>query len=129
MTSTSFAVSRRTCLKAPTLSSAFHGGMCDAMSSARIDSAHGYASSYVISDIGATPPSTWHGVHFSRTIGNTSSLYVYLDVTALCAWPTRVESAMAPPTRSSVAAMRSASLRSARLSAERVFIVLEMRTE
>src|SRR2546425_6405453 len=33
------------------------------------------------------PPVTWQLPHRSRTIGNTSSLYVYLDVIALCASP------------------------------------------
>jgi hypothetical protein len=35
------------------------GGMRPAVSSSRIDSAHGAASLYVMSDIGAGPPLTW----------------------------------------------------------------------
>ena len=74
MMSSSFDDSVCARFSSPKPSSAFHGGMCDATSSARIDSAHGNASSYVISDIGATPPGTWHREQRSRKIGNTSSL-------------------------------------------------------
>ena len=40
-----------------------------ASSSARSDSAHGNASSYLRSDIGPTPPSTWHRPQRFRKIG------------------------------------------------------------
>ena len=36
---------------------------------------------------GAAPPSTWHGVQWSRKIGNTCSLKVYFDVIGLWASP------------------------------------------
>ena len=59
---------------------------CDrASNSTRIDSPHGTVSSYVISDIGATPSATWQRAHRSFRIGNTSSLYVNGDVIGLCA--------------------------------------------
>src|SRR6266576_4758849 len=41
------------------------------------------------------PAVTWQLPHRSRTIGNTSSLYVYLEVIALCASPCWTPSAMA----------------------------------
>src|SRR4051812_15741382 len=55
----------------------------------RMDAAHATApppsALYERSDIGAGPPLTWQLPHLSRTIGKTSSLYVYFDVTPLCA--------------------------------------------
>jgi hypothetical protein len=38
--------------------SAYHGGIASPTSFSRIDSAHGTASAYVISDIGVAPPAT-----------------------------------------------------------------------
>ena len=51
-----------------------HGGVSLLSNSRRSDSAHGAASSKVMSDMGATPPSTWQRPQRSRTTGKTSSL-------------------------------------------------------
>src|SRR5437773_376922 len=47
-----------------------------------------------MSDIGATPPSTWQAPQRSRTIGKTCSLNVYFEVTGLCASPKLTASRM-----------------------------------
>src|SRR4051812_8223251 len=44
----------------PNSASANHGGICFAVVFVLIERAHGRASSYEISDIGATSPGRWH---------------------------------------------------------------------
>src|SRR3954462_121472 len=60
-----------------------HGGICRAPTRAAIDFAHGRASSYVISDIGAILSGRWHDSHFCWKIGATS--FVNVTVLALSA--------------------------------------------
>src|SRR5436853_6984471 len=51
--------SLRSLLNTPASGSANHGGICFACVLVLIDRAHGLASSYEISDIGATSPGRW----------------------------------------------------------------------
>src|SRR6185436_16336840 len=60
----------------PTVLSMCHGGICRAPTREAIDFAHGRASSYVTSDIGAMPSARWHDSHFSWKIGATSFVNV-----------------------------------------------------
>src|SRR6185436_284479 len=56
----------------PTVLSMCHGGICLEPTRAAIDFAHGRASSYVTSDIGAMLLGRWHDSHFCWKIGATS---------------------------------------------------------
>src|SRR5471030_1606352 len=65
----------------PTVLSMCHGGICRAPTRDAIAFAHGRASSYVISDIGAMLSTRWHNSHFCWKIGATS----LVNVTVLAA--------------------------------------------
>src|SRR3954468_3065630 len=67
-----FALSRRSLENSPTSGSANHGGICFAWVLVLIDRAHGRASSYEISDIGATSPGRWQVWQLFWRIGRTS---------------------------------------------------------
>src|SRR5437016_1464119 len=56
----------------PTVLSRCHGGIWCAATRVRIERAHGLASSYVTSDIGAIESGRWHDWHFCWKIGATS---------------------------------------------------------
>src|SRR5215467_1677890 len=58
--------------KRPYSGSANHGGICFAVVFVLIDRAHGRASSYEISDIGATSPGRWQVWQLFWRIGRTS---------------------------------------------------------
>src|SRR4029450_13983105 len=60
----------------PTVLSMCHGGICLEPTRAAIDFAHGRASSYVRSDIGAMLLGRWHDSHFCWKIGATSLVNV-----------------------------------------------------
>src|SRR5262245_52844910 len=60
----------------PTVLSMFHGGICREATRARIDRAHGRASSNVRSDIGAIESGRWQASHFAWKIGATSFVKV-----------------------------------------------------
>src|SRR6476469_7341867 len=60
----------------PTVLSMCQGGICRAPTRAAIDLAHGRASSYVISDIGAMLSGRWHDSHCCWKIGATSLVNV-----------------------------------------------------
>src|SRR5438067_12701397 len=70
----------------PTLRSMNHGGMSRCEIFCLIDRAHGRASSYVMSDIGAIDPGRWHTTHDLYMIGATSLVKVGESVVApVCA--------------------------------------------
>src|SRR5436190_14802326 len=71
-TSISCALSLRSFEKRPNSASANHGGICFACVLVLIERAHGRASSYEISDIGATSPVRWHVWQLFWRIGRTS---------------------------------------------------------
>src|SRR3954465_15446809 len=60
----------------PMVLSMCHGGIWRAPTRDAIDFAHGRASSYVISDIGAMLSGRWHDSHFCWKIGATSPVNV-----------------------------------------------------
>src|SRR5471030_1283605 len=60
----------------PTVLSMCHGGICRAPTREAIALAHGRASSYVISDIGAMLSGRWHPSHFCWKMGATSFVNV-----------------------------------------------------
>src|SRR5215831_2686940 len=60
----------------PIVLSRCHGGIWRAFTRLAIDCAHGRASWYVTSDIGAIEPARWHDSHFSWKIGATSFVKV-----------------------------------------------------
>src|SRR5262249_14035197 len=60
----------------PTVLSMCHGGICRPPTRAAIDLAHGRASSYVTSAIGAIPSARWQDSHFAWKMGATSLVYV-----------------------------------------------------
>src|SRR5215470_9451066 len=60
----------------PTAGSAPHGGISRATTFCLTARAHGRASSYVISDIGAMPVGRWHSAQFLYRIGATSFVNV-----------------------------------------------------
>src|SRR5262245_40888925 len=60
----------------PTVGSRFHGGISRRLTRVLIARAHGRASSYVSSDIGATCPGRWHDTHDRIMIGATSFVNV-----------------------------------------------------
>src|SRR5688500_9161221 len=55
-------------LKTPCAGSAPHGGTVRVATRLRIDRAHGRASSYLISDIGANIAGRWHSTHLEYKI-------------------------------------------------------------
>src|SRR6185295_10120297 len=63
----------------------FQGGMVRSEMRARIDRAHGRASAYVTSDIGAIESGRWHASHLSWKIGATSLVNVGALAGAVCA--------------------------------------------
>src|SRR5687768_9520987 len=65
MVSISLSVSRGSFLKVPCDGSAPQGGMVRVATRLRIDFAHGRASSYLISDIGANIVGRWHSTHLA----------------------------------------------------------------
>src|SRR4030095_12895346 len=64
----------------PTVLSMCHGGIWRAPTRAAIDFAHGRASSYVASDIGAIPSARWADSHLFWKIGATSFVNVTVFV-------------------------------------------------
>src|ERR1043166_9507581 len=66
------SVSLRSFANSPNSASANQGGICFAVVLVLIERAHGRASSYEISDIGATSPARWHVFHLFWRIGRTS---------------------------------------------------------
>ena len=65
MVSISLSVSRGSFLNVPCAGSAPQGGMVRVATRLRIDFAHGRASSYLISDIGANIVGRWHSAHLA----------------------------------------------------------------
>src|SRR6185503_8252016 len=64
----------------PTVLSMCHGGIWRVPTREAIDFAHGRASSYVASAMGAMPSARWHDSHFAWKIGATSLVYVTVFV-------------------------------------------------
>src|SRR5947209_5057548 len=93
----------------PTVRSMCHGGICLAVTRARIARAHGRASSYVTSDIGAIESGRWQASHFSRKIGATSLVKV-TGRGAVCAEAKVDAEKMTSPARGIVAARNPAEL-------------------
>src|SRR6266850_2795299 len=60
----------------PTFRSICHGGIWRSPTRALIERAHGRASVYVTSDIGAIESGRWHASHFSWNIGAMSLVNV-----------------------------------------------------
>src|SRR5260370_15283480 len=78
MVSICSSLSDRSFLKCwiPTVRSICQGGICRVLTRAAIDFAHGRASSYVTSDIGAIQSARWHDSHLLWKIGATSLVNV-----------------------------------------------------
>src|SRR5262247_2397696 len=87
----SFSDSRRSLTNSPCDGSACHGGIAPFPTCVAIDFAHGRASLYVRSDIGAISPGRWQLVQFLYRMGATSLLNV--GVAGACA-PNDVDDAM-----------------------------------
>src|SRR4051812_29579121 len=66
------AESRRSFANVPGAASAYHGGMLRSATRRLIACAHGRASAYVRSDIGAISPARWQLTQFAYKIGATS---------------------------------------------------------
>src|SRR3954451_19191687 len=84
----------------PTVLSMCHGGIWRDATRVLMARAHGRASSYVISDIGAIEFGRWQASHFSWKMGATSLVNVTSPVPAACAeTPARHRRPAPNPTR------------------------------
>src|SRR6185436_14248428 len=84
----------------PTVLSMCHGGIWRAPTRDAIDFAHGRASSYEISDIGAMLSGRWHDSHFCWKIGATS--LVNVGVFGASAAAAGTAAASSPPNASAI---------------------------